>query len=240
MKYLYILLISAVFCGMGSAEMRVWHMEDGRSFKGEYLREQFGSFYFRDNHKQVHHVAITNLIPSHVQHIYSMMPPEMKLLFRKKTSRESGKYADEDATLIDGVASIKKLSKQPFNGVLSGELYFVAREVATDDYRMLAKKRFSIRFPETKDQTFQFKMSSRTRAYEEYNKIERRGCNYEGYLLIVVGPSGDILEMKTDLGWLDEEEIETFRQFKVFSFFDKDCRKRPVPRPKDYTRRGFM
>lgn len=240
MKYLYILLISTVFCGGVSAEMRVWQTEEGRSFKGEYLREQFGLFYFRGEDKQIQKVSVTNLIPSHVRYIHTMIPPKMMLSFRRNLSQEEGRYADPDVRLVDGIAEIKKISRKPFEGVLSGELYIVAKEVATDDYVMLVKKKVAVRFPVTKNPTVEIKFSARTRVYEEYNKIETRGRNYEGYLLVVTDPSGEILEMKTNLSWLDKEELSTFRRFNVFTFFNEECREQSVPRPKHYTGRGFI
>jgi hypothetical protein len=240
MKYIYILLMSAVFSGTVSAEMRVWQTADGRSFKAEFLREKFGLFYFRDENQQIQKVTVTDLVPSHVRYIRTMIPPEITLSYRKKMYKEKGRNADQDVTLVDGTVKITKSGTTPFEGVLSGELYFVAKEVATDHYMMLARKKFAIRFPKGKNQAFEFTMSARTRVYNEYNNLQTRGRNYEGYLLVVTSPSGDILGIKTDLGWLDEDKIPTLRRFDVFNFFDKDCRKKSVPRPKYYSGRGFI
>lgn len=239
MKYLYAFIISCLLGSAVFAEMRVWESMDGRTFKAEYVREQFDLFYFRDEHRHIQKIAVTNLIPSHVRYIRTIVPPKLSLSFRKKIEEEEGRYADPDTRLVKTTASVRKVSKAPFVGTLTGELYLVAKEVATPDYMVLAKKTFEIRFPQDED-TVTVELNAQTREYDEYNEKQRRGRNYEGYLLVVTSASGEVLKTDTDLKWIDEETIDQFRKFKVFTFFNNKCERRSVPRPQSYSPRGFI
>ena len=109
--------------------------------------------------------------------------------------------------------------------------------MATDDYMMLAKKSFPIRFSDDGGSTVEVEMVAKARVYDEVNRLEVRGRNYEGYLLVVLDPDGEILELKTNLNWLDDDKLEAFRRFKVFNFFNEDCKKVSTPRPRYYNDR---
>ncbi len=240
MKCFYFMLLGILLAGGVFSETRVWQTLDGRSFIGEFERQDSKKLYFRDENRDIQIVSATNLIPSHLRYIRTQIPPEIALSFRAKKSVPKGVYADKDVTIIDGTARITNASRYPFEGELRGELYFVGKEVATDIYMMLAKEQFVIRFPDTKKQVFEYKMSAKARVYLEFNFFEMRGRDYDGYLLVVLGPSGEILETKTDLKWLKDDNIDRFRTLEVFNFFREDCKKRSVPRPKYYNSRGFM
>ena len=231
MKYRYIFLISFLLQGVSFAEMRAWHCNDGTLIQGEYIgRPAQGLFSFRSPSGEIQLIAATNLVANQLKYIQDKIPPKIEIQFRKKLNKEKGTYADPDKTLINGTLRIRKIGRDPFGGTLQGELYYIAKEVATDDHMMLAVGKFPIRFPDTEDQTVEFSMSAETRKYDEVNAIEIRGRNFEGYLAVVLGPSGEVLATQTDLKWLDAEEVKTMRTFHSFTFFDESCRKKSTPR----------
>lgn len=91
-----------------------------------------------------------------------------------------------------------------------------------------------VHFTEENKGRYTFNTSATYRVYEEYNNLETRGAEYEGYLAVVVDPQGNKLVQESDLSWLLDENIDALRQFYVGIFFDETCKKRSVPRPRYY------
>ncbi|MBI9021235.1 MAG: hypothetical protein JEZ10_08290 [Verrucomicrobia bacterium] len=229
--------------GAAFAEIRVWHDKDGNYFEGEFVREQLGKVYFKDTSRQTRSIEVTNLAPQSLGYIRTMIPPELEIDFSKN---EKNKERNENASpqdqivVVTGTVKISPAGRTSFEGILRGELYLVGAEVATDDYMMMAKESFPIRFPAERNPSVEFTMSAIARVYEEYNGSQTRGRNYEGYVVVILGPNGDVIKTETNLSWLDDEEFEAFRKLPVRSFFDEDCRKRSVPRPNYYEGRPLV
>lgn len=221
------------------AEMRMWRGIDGTAFMGEYLTERLGRYYFKDEDGKTRNILAKDLSPLDRKYIQSVIPPKVKFLFKKKEYTQEGTYADKDTKIIEGVLTITKASRQPWSGKLDGALYYIGDEEATDDYRTLAKKKFVLQFPnlDEKDPTVVVKLQAKARVYEEYNYIQIRGSSYEGYLVVLISSDGEVVEFDTDIRWLTEDKIDAFLQLKEYEFFDEDCKKRPVPRPDNYTGR---
>jgi hypothetical protein len=117
----------------------------------------------------------------------------------------------------------------------------IGKEVATDHYRLSGKGTAQVQFTEANQRKYTFETSADFRVYEEYNNLETRGAEYAGYLVIIIDPMGNKLATETDLPWLvGNEKIDALRKFYVDSFFDENCRKRSVPRPRYFdSRREF-
>jgi hypothetical protein len=238
MKYLPLFLITMLLHGAVSAEMRYWRQADGSVFEGEYLRQNLGNAYFKGPDRKTHSVAVTNLVVSDMKYLEAMVPPKVDIRVKIKEVPEEGEYRDPNRSDLNAQITLKKISKKPFSGTLNGELYLVRREIADaypDTYRILTKRKVQVRFPDTKNASVQFDLSEVVRWWSL--KSEDRGWAYEGYLVVLLSPDGAVLQTKSDLRWLDDEKLETFRQLETYRFFDKDCRKKSTPRPRYFSNR---
>lgn len=235
MKFFTLFLAVILLHEAASAEMRIWRQKDSSAVEGEYMRYQSGRVYLKDPSRKTHSIVIekANLCDEDLRYLSSKIPPEVDIKFRVKRSKENGEYADPDATYIDTKVTLTKISKEPFTGELNAELYLVRKEIATDEYRILAKKQVSVRFPDD-NPVFETEISGKIRTlfgspggYEE-----DRGWTYEGYLVVVIGPDGEIIKYKTDLKWLNQEILGTFRKMPTYWFFDENLRRASTPRPR--------
>ena len=214
------------------AEMRLWRSKDGECFNGEYVTERLDRYYFRDLDGKTRIVPVEDLCLNDVKYIQTLAPPKMRLTCRVQKNSPEGRYADPDTEIIEGTLVVEKTGRQPFDGTLTGEVYLIGDEVATDHYKMLAKKKFTFKFPEGKKPSFEIKLSGNARVYEEYNGLGIRGREYEGYVAVIFSPTGDVAEFKTDINWMTLEKLEALRQLELFNFFNEKCQKTAVPRLK--------
>ncbi len=139
--------------------------------------------------------------------------------------------------VVTAEVQVRKKSRAPFNGILRAEVYLIGKEVATDHYRLSGRGTSRVQFTEENQGVYTFQTSADFRVYEEYNDLEMRGAEYAGYLAVVMDSMGNRLAAETDLSWLKDEKIDALRKFHIDSFFDENCRKRSVPRPRYYDAR---
>lgn len=231
-KYVVAGIAVLMLNGHAYSEMRIWHIKSGVYFEGEFERESLGKFYFSQGKgKKSISVDEANLVAKDLEYIRTMIPPKISIKVSSKTSAASGTYADPNEEVTTTDLTISKVSKEEFKGVLRAEFYMVAKEVAGPEHVVVGKEIFPVKFPDDGNEDFEYSMTVRTSQYADRIGDVERGRNYEGYAVFVFGPGGKILGMKTDLGWLDDEKIEAFRQFDVMSFFDDECRRKSTPRP---------
>lgn len=224
-----------------AAEMRYWHERDGKEFSGAYEKQMFGNYYFRGMDGRLFKVAATNLIDSDIEYINARAaPPKLKVKFSVKQQVISDyptEYIEalEIADIVDvetevtGSVEIRKISKAPYSGTLQAEFYLIAAELATDDFRLFAKKRFPVSFPDPDKQTVETSLVKRLRSWETGENW--RGAKYTGYIVIVSEADGTVVSFDTNLSWMKQDKIEALRKLACPSFLDKECKKRPVPRP---------
>jgi hypothetical protein len=153
------------------------------------------------------------------------------------TRSEYEQFADE-IYVVTATVQIRQESSADFDGILRAEVYLIGKEVATDVYRLSGKSISQVQFTEENNRKYTFETSADFRVYEEYNRLETRGAEYAGYLVVVLDPTGNILDTRTDLSWVEgEEKVDTLREFYIDTFFDESVRKRSVPRPQYYDAR---
>jgi hypothetical protein len=239
---IYFALASVFFCGSISAEMRIWEDTSGKSVKAEFVREIFGSVELRRPDGSLHSIPLENLSAQDTKYLRTRIPPEIELNVRTqklpKVRNKEFVRANDVITVVTAEVQVRKKSSAAFNGILRAEVYLVGKEVATDDYRLSGKGTSQVQFTEENQGMYTFKTAADFRVYEEYNELAIRGAEYVGYLVVVIDPRGNKLGAQTDLSWLEEDEnIDALRKFYVDSFFDENCRKRSVPRPRYYDSR---
>lgn len=215
------------------AEMRIWHTKDGSRFEAEFLREKPGKIFLKGIDKQNFTLAITNLVANDIKYIRTQVLPEVAIQFSKTIrERERSDYARQTDNAMEVTAEVlvQRTSRALFDGQLKGEVYLIAKEVATDDYRLFSKKGFVVRF-DGESREFTFETKAVVINYEEYT-TEQRGAIYEGYVVILFDLQGKPMASDTNLAWMDEPRIEALRTLPVPAFFDQMCNKRAVPRPR--------
>lgn len=235
-------LTAVFFCGAVSAEMRVWEDKSGKAVKAEFVRELFGSIELRRPDGSLHSIPLENLSAQDMTYLRTRIPPEIEVEVRtQKREKERNKNAtrseyeqfSDEINVITAKVEVRQKSSAVFNGTLRAEVYFIGKEVATDHLRLSGKGTSQVKFTEENKRKHTFEASTDFRIYEEYNR-DTRGADYAGYLVVVLDALGNKLAVLTDLSWLEGDKIDVLRKFHVDAFFDKECRKRSVPRPRYY------
>jgi len=244
----YLLLFGAILsfsCSAVGAEMRVWRDKSGNQFVGEFVREKFGSVMLKTPDRRPLSIKKVNLSAGDLEYLRTTILPPIKMTVRKKKRekernedfRQSGDYI----SIVTLEVTVQKMSREPYAGTLRAEVYLVGEEVEEGTsgplYRLSGKGESQVFFNEENRGKYEFSKSATFRQYEEYRTGVPRGVEYAGYLVVMFDPQGNRMGYKTDLGWLDEDEIEKLRSFYVGKFFDESCRKRSVPHPKYYAPR---
>lgn len=245
--FIWLALAAVFFCDPVFAEMRVWEDKAGKSVKAEFVRELFGSVELRRPDGSLHSIPLENLSAQDTKYLRSRIPPEIELEVRTQSQeKERNKNAtqsnfeqfSDDIEVVTAKVEVRQKSSAVFNGTLRAEVYFIGKEVATDHLRLSGKGTAQVQFTEENRKRFTFQTSADFRVYEEYNNLETRGADYAGYLVVIIDSTGNKLAVQTDLSWLEEDEkIDVLRKFHIDAFFDDNCRKRSVPRPRYYDAR---
>lgn len=221
------------------AAIRFWHTLDGKEFQGEFSKVFLDKVYFKGPDGQSFSVKEETLVDTDLTAIKSLIPPEIQIKFSKNEVVNTDLPRDYDSGIWDDYevevsarVVVKKMGKLPYHGVLRGEVYLIAEEIATDDYRLFAKKGFSISFPD-KTTEVECQLSESVRNYFMRGEYPR-GAHYKGYVVIVEDLNGKMLAFKSDLNWMDEENIPALRKISCPGFMNEKCKKRSVPRPESY------
>jgi len=226
--------------------MRVWEDKSGNAVRGEYIREQFGSLELRQPDGSLHSIPLAELSAQDTDYLRTRIPPEIEVQVRtqkrpkernKNASRARFEQFSDEINVVTARVEVRKKSSAAFTGTLRAEVYLIGEEVATDDYRLSGKAAENVQFTGDNEGLFTFENAADFRVYEEYNKLQIRGAEYAGYLVIILDSMGRTLAVETDISWMTEEKADAVRKFHVDSFFDENGRKRSVPRPLYYDSR---
>jgi len=216
------------------AEMRVWEEKSGKRFVAEYVREISGRVTLRTLGKTPLFIPVRDLSDRDVNYLRTFVLPEIQVGIRKRDRPKERNYdfvkSGDIMSVLTLEVRVENVGRTSYSGKLMSEVYLIGQEIATDDYRLCAKKTSPIEFTEENKGLFMFSASADIRQYTEYNSQER-GAEYKGYLVLVLDPQGNIMETKCDLNWLEEDKVDSLRKLRVNSFFNEQCRKRRVPRP---------
>ncbi len=251
MRFFVIILFLLTVSLSVRAEVRVWKDNAGNEYEAEYVRELFDKLTLKTTDGKEVRVAVKDFSEHDQKYMRVMVPPTLSIDFSKTTSIKPPyidlwHQFDDTITLVKGLVTLTKESKRPFTSGLRAELFLIAKEInGNGNYILLSKTDSSFLLSEQNDNTHVFKSESvEARRYLEYNEIERRGEEYEGYLVVVSDARGNILQTKTDIReWLETPDvIENLRKLAIVGaptirsrHFDKTGSKVKVPRPKFYS-----
>jgi hypothetical protein len=240
-NFLLGITIFLIFCCVSISEafqMRVWEDVNGLQIKGKFVREIFGAIEVRRPNGNLKSIPLEDLSLEDLTYVRTLIPPDVVVSVRSKESakvrNEDFIWANDKVTVVTAEVEVRKKSRSPYQGTLKAEVYLIGKEMVTGAYTLVGKGTSRVHFTEENKGRYTFSTSATYRVYEEYNDLEIRGAEYEGYLAVVVDPHGNKLDQATDLSWLLDEDIDTLRQFYVGIFFDESCKKRSVPRPRYY------
>ena len=233
-----LILLCLIITTAESYQMRVWEDVNGLQIKGKFIREIFGSIEIRRPNGELHSITIEELSAEDLTYVRTLIPPEVEILVRSSESakerNEEFIWANDKVTVVSANVEVRKKSRSPYQGTLKAEIYLIGKEMVTGAYTLAGMATSRVHFTDENKGRYTFKTSAIYRVYEEYNELEIRGASYEGYLVVVVDPQGNKIATETDLSWLLDENINKIRNFYVGIFFNENCNKRSVPRPKYY------
>jgi hypothetical protein len=222
--------------GSVEAQMRYWRKQDGSQFVGTYQYEKFRKYYFRGRDGKIFDIPTSELSDNDVKFIGAQGEvPAVKIKVSSSTKvfldYPAEFEADQDGneeTEITVKVQVRKLSKAPYFGTLRGEVYLIGKEVATDHFRLFAKKGFSIEFDESQGAVFELTMKEMLLIFGE---VDVRGAEYAGYVAVVEAPNGDILDFDSKFSFIKKENIKKLRTLRCPSFFKEELNSLSVPRP---------
>lgn len=232
------------------AEFRIWEDQDGRKYDAEFSQELFGKVTLTDREGKEYRMKVEKLSELDQKYLRVMVPPAMDVLVEKDAvvlPRPWDLWHSDDATYtrITVEVTVKKISSRPFTGRLNGELFLIGREVGEPSYILLSKTDSSFLLLGREDEAVhRFKSEPQVlRLYLETNGTQRRGEQYEGYVLVISDASGNIVQIKSDMdSWISRPEVlDALRNLAVRGaasirsrYFDKTGHKVKVPRPNAY------
>lgn len=242
-------VVFALGCSV-SAEVRTWEDKSGHKYEAEFVRELFDKITLQDKNGKEYRFAVEELSENDQKYIRVMVPPQLQVDCKINSSPYPipwDNWYEDNATMtsISGEVTVQKISKRPFSSGLKAELYLIAKEVNGKEYIMLSKTESSFLLAEQNGYKHTFKSEPAvTRAYEEYNGIQRRGEECLGYLVVILDARGNVVDSKSDIGeWITAPKtVAALRELAVREaastirsrYFDKTGHKVKVPRPKPY------
>ena len=243
MKRLWFCMVLVLGAACAQAEMRMWTDGGGKQFKAEFVRELFDVVYLTTPKGEFLSIDVDKLSSGDLVYVRTMIPPEITFSFTRTTrAKERSNYArpDDKIDIITGTFTFEKERDPSYQGVLTATVFMIGQEINPPDvYVLLNKSRESFTLTRQDKEIHAFDVSVEARRYQEYN-TEVRGTEFVGYVVVVEDPAGNVFFHESNLKWMTEDKIETLCKFRSRTFFNKECRTVPVPRPNYYTGRAFF
>lgn len=228
-----------------ATEIRTWTDKSGRKFEAAFVSEMFDKITLRDAQGKETRLAVDDLSENDQLYMRVMIPPELEIKFSKKTTPKPKPWelydSDNDTTfLVNATVEIFKKSKRPFTSRLTAELFLIAKQYEGDKYILLSKTDSSFLLNDDNDNKQIIKADTvEVSVFTEYTD-DRRGWEYQGYLVAVSDARGNVVQVSTDIEWLKDKvtnlrDIYEHGQASMYSrFFDKQNVKKVSPPRPDY------
>lgn len=202
------------------------------------MRVLLGKVMLENDSGEKYYIPVKDLSEHDKKHLSSIFVPKLNIRFSDSSRskfRSKNALADDIIRIVDGTATVEAKDKIP-SETLRMEVYMIGEEVATDDYKLLEKGAMPLKLNEENDFTCELKLETQSRKYMEYN-YQLRGCLYLGSVVIILDRNDQVVDFRSGIGWIKEEQLDPLRQLDVDDFFDSSLKPRPVPRPKFSTSR---
>lgn len=222
-------------CGaLFADDARVWRNQQGERFEGRFVRVLLGKVMLETDDGEKLYIPLKELSKWDLKHLSSVFVPKVNIRFSDSSRskfRSKNALADDLIKIVTGMATVETKDEIE-SSTLRMEAYMIGEEVATDDFKLLEKGAMSLKFSEENEYTCQLVLETESRKYIEYNR-RIRGCLYIGYVVVVLDRKGQVVDFRSDISWIQGDQLEKLRQFEKKDFFDSNLKSRPVPRPKN-------
>jgi hypothetical protein len=258
MKAVNLFFLVCLLCGLSIAQTRIWRTSDGAVYEGAFEKMVMRKAHIRNSAGNLHLLPMEELSPPDLEYIYKNVPPEVRIIFRKKDRQQPlmDWSIDEDVTTLY-TCQVRLINQSPFPSQvkLTAELFVFGEEVDGDNYVLVHREQSAFVFPKGKKSQHEFAAVDIPFRYyyagwaDKDGAGKHRGVTYLGYLVAVSDSQGNLIATDTDLSsqrWLREDlpkSVEKLREIavngrgSVFSrHFDDKLRKRTVPRMPWYFR----
>ncbi|MBM4152328.1 MAG: hypothetical protein FJ220_02245 [Kiritimatiellaceae bacterium] len=221
-----------------TAQARWWTDANGERFEAEFVKELFGTVYFKTPQGKEVRMGLDKMQPEDLDYLRLNEAPEMVIdVARKTTLKERHKVVPPD-DIIDIVTlsvGVEKKGEYQFDGIIKAEVFAIGKEVSADYpdvYRLVGKKQESFSFTNEVKNVFKHtvEVTVEVRRYKDEDG-QPWGTKYEGYLVVLSDARGRQVGFLSDMNWAKPESLAALRTLKVSNFMDQKFQKLPVPRP---------
>lgn len=201
MKILMLTLILAACALQAKSELRIWTDENGKTIEAEHVRTLTDQVVLRQSDGTELRVSLGTLSERDRRYAIVLTPPRLDInVSRKKSSTNTsgpnnyGPGTQKTDEVLTVTATLRKTSSAPYEAPLRAELYLLGAGSQSEGYVVLDKTIERISYTAESGTTQSF--SSNDVNLQQVEHREKRGVQYEGYLLAVYDKAGDVISMK--------------------------------------------
>lgn len=228
-------LFLALSClGNENHTVRTWTDVRGGEIQARFVSEVFGSVTLLTEEGRRINIDVDQLSDQDVRYLRTRVLPELDIsLTRTTASRQPSRYGMPGSliTAVDAEVTIRKTSRNPFEGELTAELFLVSREVGTTTYRLSGRTKESFYLTRANRDRHTFQYAVELFRFRDMNSGDERGQEHQGYVITVRDQEGRIAGWSTNLRFMTRERIPSLQRIRVGGWFNESLRQAPVPRP---------
>ena len=233
MKTIIILLIAAL-CASTLAESRIWKLTNGKTVEGEFVSLVGGNILLKSPKGKNIKYAGNLFSQEDLDFIELEMPPRLDIELSKITEQrvfpETHSRQLPRSLYYSFTCKIKQVSSIQYNPELTAEMFCFAEELDGDKKILVDYQKHPFKLTEGTKSIIEF--SSKKVELLDYNiTSQRRGEQYEGYLILITDTRGKIIAHKTTHERYFKIH-ENLRNLAVGKFFDKEGSRCYPTRPK--------
>ncbi len=216
--------------------MRTWSLNSGKSIEAEYVTLIGGDVALKTIRGKVVKVPLPKFSEEDLIFLDLLNPPELKMDFKKHTSRFEVLYNPNTGMAIPtakefaGGVVVKQQNMKEYTHPLRIEMYVVMDEYDGDNFILLDRQIETFTLTPENEKRFELRGKDKIlRRYENYGGT-LRGEKYKGYMILVYDERGEIIAQNLSHDWL-LDLVEKLRVFPVGRHFNKQGERVYPPRP---------
>ncbi len=215
------------------SRMRMWTSADGKMLEGEYLTTIGSDVILKTIKGKSLKIPIKLLCAEDMTYISLNTPPEFKLDVGKKIRQKRLKWDEAGAIRMNEYTfNIKvKSSETSYKHRLRVKYWIIGSEIGGSQYILLDKGRSSFVPAEQPDGEYAFSGAPMILYDWVLGHIykQRRGEQYEGFLITVTDERGEMIAYRSTASWLFKN-MDKLSELALGSYMDNTCtRTWPTP-----------
>ncbi|MDZ8117697.1 SHD1 domain-containing protein [Pontiella sp. NLcol2] len=243
MKHVFMMLALAFFMVTVSAgEIRQWTLNNGQTIEAEFVSLIGGKVALKTLRGKLLKIPQNGIAPEDLSYVELLNPPRLDISFSKMTRQHvyppltqwfEANNVPPRSLYFNFSTQIKQLSPNPYHHELIAEIFVIAVEVGGDkniliDYR---KEPFHLSGENGRAVSI---AGAQDRMMTTYLAPSGRwrGEKYEGYMVVITDPRGEIIAHATTRDWWFEK-LENLRRVPVGKTFDEEGKRCWPSRPKE-------